>query len=184
MSATCPYCRAKMAPSEMVQCPGCGTPHHRDCWEENLGCTVFGCSHAPKDEPKTTISDEMTGATPPPFTPNRQGNPQPGNVPPVIAPPVVQSNQPIAGINPQQMSTPATIRPPSHLILAIVFTLFCCSAFPFGIASIYFALQVEPRTTAGDLMGAKNASRKALMWAWITFGLGLLLMLIILAMWG
>ena len=164
MSATCPYCRAKMAPAEMVQCPGCGTPHHRDCWEENCGCTVFGCLHAPKDEPKTTISDEMTGATPPPFAPNQQGNPQPGNVPPVIAPP--------------------TIRPPSHLILAIVFTLFCCPAFPFGIASIYFALQVEPRATAGDSTGATDASRKALMWAWITFGVGLPLLLIALAMWS
>ena len=178
-----------MAPAEMVQCPGCGTPHHRDCWEENLGCTVFGCSHAPKDEPKTTISDEMTGATPPPVAPNQQGNPQPGNVPPVIAPPVVlapwqQVNQPIAGTNPQRASSPATIRPPSHLILAIVFTLFCCPAFPFGIASIYFALQVEPRVTAGDSTGATDASRKALMWAWITFGVGLPLMLIILAMWG
>ena len=27
----------------MVQCRACQVPHHRDCWEENGGCTTFGC---------------------------------------------------------------------------------------------------------------------------------------------
>jgi TM2 domain-containing membrane protein YozV len=42
--------------SEQVVCPGCGTPHHGDCFAENGGCTVFGCSHAPVDEPKIQLT--------------------------------------------------------------------------------------------------------------------------------
>jgi TM2 domain-containing membrane protein YozV len=44
------------SPEERIDCPGCGTPHHPDCFKENGGCTVFGCSSAPVDEPKVTVS--------------------------------------------------------------------------------------------------------------------------------
>jgi hypothetical protein len=54
---TCPYCRAPFEPSEeQLLCEGCETPHHRDCYEENGGCTVFGCRCAPPDEPKLRVS--------------------------------------------------------------------------------------------------------------------------------
>ena len=39
----------KMGP---IVCEGCGTAHHADCYAENQGCTIFGCSKAPGDEPK------------------------------------------------------------------------------------------------------------------------------------
>lgn len=58
MSASvCPYCRAPIEPddAEAVVCPGCSTPHHGDCFEENGGCTIFGCSAAPAAEPKLSI---------------------------------------------------------------------------------------------------------------------------------
>jgi len=56
-AAVCPYCRAEIEPDEaqVVVCPGCGTPHHADCFEENGGCTIFGCSAAPPAEPKLSI---------------------------------------------------------------------------------------------------------------------------------
>jgi len=41
---------------EHKDCPGCGTPHHADCFAENGGCTVFGCSQAPADEAKVTVT--------------------------------------------------------------------------------------------------------------------------------
>jgi TM2 domain-containing membrane protein YozV len=41
---------------ERKDCPGCGTPHHADCFAENGGCTVFGCANAPSDEAKVTVS--------------------------------------------------------------------------------------------------------------------------------
>jgi TM2 domain-containing membrane protein YozV len=69
MSAICPYCRMEVEPgdNEMV-CTGCGTPHHRDCFEENGGCTVFGCTQAPVEEPKVSVTSSeaqnaIAGAT-------------------------------------------------------------------------------------------------------------------------
>jgi TM2 domain-containing membrane protein YozV len=37
-------------------CTACGTPHHEDCYQENGGCTVFGCARAPADDPKLLVS--------------------------------------------------------------------------------------------------------------------------------
>jgi TM2 domain-containing membrane protein YozV len=39
-----------------VFCTVCGTPHHEDCYQENGGCTVFGCARAPADDPKLQVS--------------------------------------------------------------------------------------------------------------------------------
>lgn len=99
--AVCPYCRAAIEPGEAhsALCPGCGTPHHTDCFNENGGCTVFGCSAAPAAEPKLSIAApelQGTGVTgalrtaPQPMAPP----PPPlvgtaGSAPP---PPLVQAN--------------------------------------------------------------------------------------------
>ena len=56
MTPACPYCRSPFEPEdESVSCEACATPHHSDCYAENNGCTVFGCSKAPLDEPKISI---------------------------------------------------------------------------------------------------------------------------------
>jgi hypothetical protein len=39
-----------------IFCTACGTPHHEDCYQENGGCTVFGCARAPADDPKLQVS--------------------------------------------------------------------------------------------------------------------------------
>ncbi len=53
----CPYCRGPIAAEEpQIVCSGCGTRHHQDCYEENHGCTIFGCSCAPTEEPKLSVS--------------------------------------------------------------------------------------------------------------------------------
>lgn len=52
---------------------------------------------------------------------------------------------------------------PNHLVWAIVTTLFCC--LPLGIVSIVFSSQVDGKRIAGDLAGAREASRKAKSWA-------------------
>jgi TM2 domain-containing membrane protein YozV len=58
LNPICPYCRTEVgeAEGERKDCPGCGTPHHTDCFAENGGCTVFGCANAPSDEAKVTVS--------------------------------------------------------------------------------------------------------------------------------
>jgi TM2 domain-containing membrane protein YozV len=57
MTAACPYCRAPIEPEdEFTLCEACATLHHADCYAENGGCTVFGCTKAPADEPKINVS--------------------------------------------------------------------------------------------------------------------------------
>jgi hypothetical protein len=60
---------------------------------------------------------------------------------------------------------------PTHLPQAILATIFCC--LPFGIPAIVFASQVNGRVAAGDIPGAIDASKKAQMWCWVSFGLSI-----------
>ncbi len=60
-ATACPYCRAGFEPDdEVTVCEACATPHHADCYAENGGCTVFGCSKAPVDEPKISVTASET----------------------------------------------------------------------------------------------------------------------------
>jgi hypothetical protein len=63
--------------------------------------------------------------------------------------------------------------PPNYLSLAIFTNLCCC--LPVGIAAVYFAAQVKPNFVHGDLAAAKELSDKARFWAFLGFGLGLLI---------
>jgi TM2 domain-containing membrane protein YozV len=58
LSQVCPYCRTEIAAGDttLVVCEACSTPHHGDCWLENGGCTLFGCTLAPPDEPKVQVT--------------------------------------------------------------------------------------------------------------------------------
>ncbi|MBB5886611.1 CD225/dispanin family protein [Xanthomonas sp. LMG 8992] len=65
---------------------------------------------------------------------------------------------------------------PNNLVWAILSTLFCC--LPLGIVSIVYASQVDGRRAAGDIAGAREASRKAGLWAmWSAFALPILMAL-------
>ena len=49
----CPYCKTEIKEGEAVKvCPSCGIAHHESCWEENRGCTTFGCSEQNSVQPK------------------------------------------------------------------------------------------------------------------------------------
>ena len=65
---------------------------------------------------------------------------------------------------------------PNYLIPAILTTVFCC--LPLGIVSIVYAAQVNGKVAAGDRAGALQSSRSARMWAWISFGTGLVLVVL------
>ena len=57
-TVVCPYCRMpfdEKSPPK-IYCTACGMPHHEDCYQENGGCTVFGCARAPADDPKLQVS--------------------------------------------------------------------------------------------------------------------------------
>jgi hypothetical protein len=67
---------------------------------------------------------------------------------------------------------------PNYLWQSIVSTICCCP--PLGIVAIIFAAQVNSKLAIGDVAGAQEASRKARMFCWLAFGLGLLIDILIL----
>ncbi len=76
----------------------------------------------------------------------------------------------------QQIQQPQT-PPPNYLVFAILTTIFCCQIL--GIVSIVYAAQVNSKWTAGDIQGAMDASKNAKLWAWIAFGSGLLIAVVV-----
>lgn len=68
---------------------------------------------------------------------------------------------------------PPAPKPSSHLVWAILTTLFCC--LPFGIVSIVQAAKVDSLWTAGDYAGAQAASDRAKKWAIISACVGVAL---------
>ena len=67
--------------------------------------------------------------------------------------------------------TPPLQRIPNYLAQSILVTLFCC--LPLGIPAIVFSAQVNGKIQAGDIQGAMESSRKAKMWGWWSFGIGI-----------
>ncbi len=66
----------------------------------------------------------------------------------------------------------AAVRPPkSYLAQSILVTVFCC--MPLGIVGIVNAANVESRFYAGDIEGAKRASREAKRWSDIGLWIGI-----------
>ena len=77
--AVCPYCRMPFddqAPPK-IYCTACGMPHHEDCYMENGGCTVFGCTRAPADDPKLQVSYSDLNAAAQPYAPVQPQTPLP-----------------------------------------------------------------------------------------------------------
>ncbi len=65
---------------------------------------------------------------------------------------------------------------PNYLVPAILTTLFCC--LPFGIVAIVYAAQVNSKLEAGNYQGALQASKNARLWCWLSFGVGLAVIVI------
>lgn len=71
---------------------------------------------------------------------------------------------------------PAT-PPPNHMVLAILSTV-CCGCLPLGIVAIVYASQVNSKWAMGDVAGARAASDNAKMWASISIGIGIVLVIL------
>jgi len=57
---TCPYCQTPIKPgASTVICPKCNIPHHKECWEENGGCTTYGCQYANSLRPQRTAASDI-----------------------------------------------------------------------------------------------------------------------------
>lgn len=58
----CPYCQSKIkSNADFIVCSHCGTPHHKECWDENSGCTTYGCINNPHTEEKVELGSEDVG---------------------------------------------------------------------------------------------------------------------------
>jgi TM2 domain-containing membrane protein YozV len=101
----CPYCRVPFdeASPPKVFCTACGTPHHEDCYQENGGCTVFGCKCAPADDPKLQVSQSDLSAV---SMPVQQYAPVAQQYAPVVQQPVVQQSAAVQGYQPSRYSGP------------------------------------------------------------------------------
>ena len=83
--------------------------------------------------------------------------------------PLTNPFQPGTGSGP---AVSAEGKPKNYLVQSILVTFCCC--LPLGIVSIVYAAQVDSKWNAGDRVGAIASSENAKKWAWIGFGLGLL----------
>lgn len=44
---SCPYCLSLLVDGDAAEvCPACKASYHADCWQENGGCSVYGCAAA------------------------------------------------------------------------------------------------------------------------------------------
>jgi hypothetical protein len=71
---------------------------------------------------------------------------------------------------------------PTYLIPAVLCTLLCC--LPLGIPAIVFATQVNTKQIKGDIAGAQRASQNARTWCWISFGVGVLWVMLMSILFG
>ena len=87
--------------------------------------------------------------------------------------------------HPQQpgTGTSAVMRVPNYLVQAILLTvfttLFCfVPALAFAIVALVFAVQVNSKLQRGDYNGAVEASKNAKRWCWVSFWVGIALVII------
>jgi hypothetical protein len=61
----CSICHTALLPSEPVTaCPSCGLTFHANCWQENLGCSAYGCAQVNAlKSPETPAAEPAIAAT-------------------------------------------------------------------------------------------------------------------------
>ena len=80
--SNCPYCRFTFKQgAALLRCPACSAAHHDDCWTDNGGCAVVGCSAAPHADSASAAPDR------PPPTAVRPSVPPPPAGKPLPPPP-------------------------------------------------------------------------------------------------
>lgn len=82
-----------------------------------------------------------------------------------------QSDTAIASPLPAGPSAPPTYQIPTYLAQSILVTLCCC--LPVGIPAIVYASRIDNLMRMGQYTEAQECSRKAKMWCWISFGIGI-----------
>ena len=148
----CPFCQTPIKPGAHVQvCDACRMPHHVECWQQNRGCTTFGCRMA-----------GSAGGTSPQQLPTYQN--------PYSQPPRPYPQQPLG--YPGSQSRLPMLGMKDYLVEAILVTIFCC--MPFGIVSIVYASQARSAIAMGDWATAQRAAGSARAWVTASFLCGII----------
>lgn len=69
---------------------------------------------------------------------------------------------------------------PTYLWQSIVCMVLCC--LPLAIPALIFSTKVKPAIEMGKLDEARDASKKAKMWCWIAFGVGIVVQVLYLGL--
>jgi len=151
----CPYCRMPFdeASPPKIFCTACGMPHHEDCYQENGGCTVFGCKCAPADDPKLQVSQSDLSAV---SMPVQQYAPIAQQYAPVVQQPAVQQTAPVQGYQPSRYSGPLGLSQAAAAAPAQVAAPAPTSMQPAHVAPVY-GQTYKSRTTfivLGIFLGA------------------------------
>ncbi len=88
---TCPYCKTPFVDGDtVVFCSVCDMPHHLSCWQDNQGCTTFGCTGTIKEiiGNDTTVMPSATTHSEP--APTAVAKPA---APATVTPPPAQAEQ-------------------------------------------------------------------------------------------
>lgn len=57
----CPFCKSSIKEDDKkIDCIKCGIPHHEECWNENGGCSTFGCSDQGGLNSQSNINFDIT----------------------------------------------------------------------------------------------------------------------------
>lgn len=97
-----------------------------------------------------------------------------------------QHSGPAAAASPGTAAAVSTLPPtggeniPNYLWQSIVCMVLCC--LPLAIPALIFATKVKPAIEMGKLDEARDASKKAKMWCWIAFGVGLVVQVLYLGL--
>ena len=94
-----------------------------------------------------------------------------------VTPPHIPETEPKEYMNkpaetPERIETKMEPMPSTWLIWSILVAVFCC--FIPGIVAVIFSSQVSSKYYAGDIEGARRASRAAEIWIIVSFVLGVL----------
>lgn len=55
-TTVCPVCMTPVSEGdELAECSACQARYHKECWQDNGGCAIYGCSAAPTVEPRRAI---------------------------------------------------------------------------------------------------------------------------------
>jgi hypothetical protein len=145
-----------------------------------MNCARCGTANDPGMYYCLNCGNALQQQPPPPPSFNQPASPSWQAPPPYGQQPYGQTptgyGQPRAPANQRDLFGAFAQDIPNYLTQAILCTLFCC--VPTGIVAIIYASQVNSRKQVGDFGGAAEASGKAQTWCWVSFGLGLIVIIL------